>query len=167
MRNMRWKIKLTRYQRNAVQYHLQAFGKEFMMILLLTVIIANDMFYFGLLWVDILDWLTGIQPFGYISALLFLIPTVLVLPLLYLYLIHRQLKKPIIHCYTKKIRIVLQIARIYQDIMGFVLGVCIAYFLFPYEIDCFIISMAVGLALMISAIYLILYTLLNTKKYMK
>lgn len=164
---MRWKIKLTNYQRNAVQHHLQAFGKEFLMIFGMTIIMANFMFYLSLLWNYILDWLAGIQPFGYISALLFLLPSILALPLLYLYLVHRQLKKPIIHCYTKKIRIVLQIARIYQDIMGFALGVCIAYFLFPYEIDCFIISIAVGLALMVSAIYLILYTLLNTKKYMK
>ena len=164
---MRWKIKLTNYQRNAVQYHLQVFGKECLMILSMTIIAANFMSYFGLWWVDMLDWLAGIHPFGYISALLFLIPTVLALPLLYLYLIHRQLKKPIIHCYTKKIRIVLQIARIYQDIMGFVLGVCIAYFLFPYEIDCFMIGMAAGLSLMVSAIYLILYMLINTKKYMK
>lgn len=164
---MRWKIKLTNYQRNAVQHHLQVFGKEFLMILSMTIIVANFMSYFGLWWVDVLDWLTGIQPFGYISALLFLIPTVLVLPLLCLYLIHRKLKKSIIHCYTKKIWIVLKVARIYQNIMGFVLGVCIAYFLFPYEIDCFMVGMAVGLMLIISAIYLILYTLLNTKKYMK
>lgn len=164
---MRWKIKLTNYQRNAVQHHLQVFGKEFLMILSMTIIVANFMSYFGLWWVDILGWLAGIHPFGYISVLLFLIPSVLALPLLYLYLVHRQLKKPIIHCYTKKIRIILQIARVYQDIMGFALGVCIAYFLFPYEIDCFMISMVVGLALMVSAIYLILYLLINTKKYMK
>lgn len=55
MRNMRWKIKLTRYQRNAVQYHLKIFGKEFSMIFGMTTIAANFMSYFGLLWSDILD----------------------------------------------------------------------------------------------------------------
>lgn len=161
---MRWKNKLTNYQRNTVQHHLRAFGKEFLMILLLTVIIANFMSYFGLWWVNILDWLAGIQPFGYISALLFLLPSILALPLLYLYLVHRQLKKSVVHCYTKRIRVALTAARVCQDISGFLLGVGTAYLLFPYAIE---VCRVVGLMLIAAAIHWIWQIWMRTTKQRK
>lgn len=161
---MRWKNKLTNYQRNAVQHHLQAFGKEFLMIFGMTIIMTNFMFYLSLLWNYILDWLAGIQPFGYISALLFLLPITLTLPFLYINGIHRQLKKSVVHCYTKRIRVALTAARVCQDISGFLLGVGTAYLLFPYAIE---VYRVVGLMLIAAAIHWMWQIWMHTTKQRK